>query len=33
MNKIAIIQVSPVFLDKHKTIELAVAKVEEAVSG
>jgi len=30
MNKIAIVQNSPVFLDKHKTIELAVAKVEEA---
>ncbi len=33
MNKIAIVQNSPVFLDKHKTIELAVAKVEEAASN
>ena len=33
MNKIAIVQTSPVFLDKHKTIELAVAKVEEAASN
>jgi len=33
MNKIAIVQISPVFLDKVKTIELAVAKVEEAVSN
>ncbi len=33
MNKIAIVQVSPVFLDKHKTIELAVAKVKEAASN
>jgi nitrilase len=33
MNKIAIVQTSPVFLDKYKTIELAVAKVEEAVSN
>ncbi|WP_299880635.1 carbon-nitrogen hydrolase family protein [uncultured Cocleimonas sp.] len=33
MNKIAIVQHSPVFLDKHKTIELAVAKVEESASN
>ncbi|MEH6456522.1 MAG: carbon-nitrogen hydrolase family protein [Cocleimonas sp.] len=33
MNKIAIVQTSPVFLDKHKTIELAVAKVIEAASN
>ena len=33
MNKIAIVQTSPVFLDKVKTIELAVTKVEEAVSN
>ena len=33
MNKIAIVQTSPVFLDKVKTIELAVAKVEEAASN
>jgi len=33
MNKIAIVQTSPVFLDKYKTIELAVAKVEEAASN
>jgi nitrilase len=33
MNKIAIVQTSPVFLDKHKTIKLAVAKVEEAASN
>ena len=33
MNKIAIVQNSPVFLDKVKTIELAVAKVEEAASN
>ena len=33
MNKIAIVQNSPVFLDKDKTIELAVAKVEEAASN
>lgn len=33
MNKIAIIQNSPVFLDKYKTIKLAVAKVEEAASN
>ena len=33
MNKIAIVQTSPVFLNKHKTIELAVAKVEEAASN
>ena len=33
MNKIAVVQHSPVFLDKHKTIELAVAKVEEAASN
>ena len=33
MNKIAVVQNSPVFLDKHKTIELAVAKVEESASN
>ncbi len=33
MNKIAVVQNSPVFLDKHKTIELAVAKVAEAASN
>jgi len=30
MTKIAIVQVAPVFLDKTKTVELAVEKVEEA---
>ena len=33
MNKIAIVQASPIFLDKVKTIELAVAMVEEAASN
>lgn len=33
MNKIAIVQASPIFLDKVKTIELAVAMVEEAANN
>jgi len=31
--KLAIVQTAPVFLDKQKTIELAVAKVEEAAAN
>ncbi len=31
-NKIAVIQTAPLFLDKQKTIELAVAKVEQAAT-
>jgi nitrilase len=33
MSNTAIVQQSPVFLDKHKTIDAAVAKVEEAASN
>ncbi|MCK4708655.1 MAG: carbon-nitrogen hydrolase family protein, partial [Gammaproteobacteria bacterium] len=33
MTQLAIVQKSPVFLDKQKTIELAVASVEEAASN
>ncbi len=33
MTQLAVVQQSPVFLDKHKTIELAVALVEEAASN
>ncbi|MBL3591811.1 MAG: hypothetical protein JMN24_18845 [gamma proteobacterium endosymbiont of Lamellibrachia anaximandri] len=32
MTQLAIVQTAPVFLDKIKTIELAVIKVEEAAS-
>ncbi|MCK4709708.1 MAG: carbon-nitrogen hydrolase family protein, partial [Gammaproteobacteria bacterium] len=31
MTQLAIVQTPPVFLDKTKTVELAVAKVEQAV--
>ena len=33
MTKIAIVQKAPVFLDKHKTIKLAVETIEEAASN
>ena len=33
MTQIAIVQTPPVFLDKHKTIQLAVEMVEEAASN
>jgi len=33
MTQLAIVQKSPAFLDKHKTIELAVANVEEAAAN
>lgn len=33
MTHLAIVQKSPVFLDKEKTIELAVSSVEEAVAN
>ena len=33
MTQLAVVQQSPVFLDKHKTIELAVVLVEEAASN
>ena len=32
MTQLAIIQKTPVFLDRQKTIELAVASVEEAAA-
>jgi len=33
MTQLAIVQTAPVFLNKSKTIQLAVAKVEEAASN